>query len=205
MTAAAVDLIAIGASWGGLHAVSTVLRALPGDFPLPIVVVQHRGKDATSLLGELLQDCTPLRVREVEDKDAVEGGTVFLAPPDYHLLVEDGHFALSLDEPVRYSRPSIDVLFGSAADAYAPRLAGVALTGANDDGARGLACIAERGGIALVQDPDDAESPIMPRAALQRVPGAEVLTLAALPERLVALAGGALSPSTAAGVGRPSR
>jgi len=188
MTAPAVDLVVMGMSWGGLHALSTVLRHLPGDYPIPIAAVQHRSRESTSLLADLLQDCTDLPVREVEDQDAVEPG-VHVAPPDYHLLLNDGHFSLSVDPPVRFSRPSIDVTFGSAADVYGARLAGVVLTGANDDGARGLECIVERGGIALVQDPADAESATMPLAALRRVPTAEVHALAALAARLVSLAG----------------
>jgi len=183
-----VDLVVLGMSWGGLHALSTILHGLPAGFPLPLAVVQHRGKDAASLLAELLQDCTPLRVRDVEDKDPVEGG-VHLAPPDYHLLVEDGYFTLSVDPPVRFSRPSIDVTFGSAADAYGPRVAGLVMTGANDDGARGLRCIADRGGVALVQDPATAESPVMPVAALRRVPTAEVVPLDRIAGRLAELAG----------------
>ena len=186
--AAAVDLVVVGTSWGGLHAVSEVLRLLPGDYPLPLAVVQHRSRESTSLLADLLQDCTRLPVSEVEDQDAVAPG-VHIAPPDYHLLVDGGHFSLSVDPPVRFSRPSIDVTFGSASDAYGPRLAAVVLTGANDDGARGLACVAERGGLALVQDPESAESPTMPVAALRRVPDAEVHTLPSLARRLVTLAG----------------
>ncbi len=184
-----IDLVVLGMSWGGLHALSTILHALPADFPLPLAVVQHRGRDAASLLAELLQDCTRLPVRDVEDKDPVEGGRVHLAPPDYHLLVEDGYFTLSVDPPVRFSRPSIDVTFGSAADAYGPRVAGLVMTGANDDGARGLRCIADRGGVALVQDPTTAESPVMPVAALRRVPTAEVVPLDRIAGRLAELAG----------------
>ena len=184
----APSLVVVGMSWGGLHAFSALLRRLPGDYPLPVAVVQHRSRESTSLLAEVLQDVTELAVHEVEDNDAVAPG-VHLAPADYHLLVGDGLFNLSVDAPVRFSRPSIDVTFGSAADVYGARLAGVVLTGANDDGARGLECIVERGGIALVQDPADAESATMPLAALRRVPTAEVHALAALAARLVSLAG----------------
>ncbi len=199
MTHGAVELVVMGMSWGGLHALSSILRRLPATFALPIAVVQHRSKDATSLLGELLQDCTPLRVREVEDKDPVEPGGIFLAPPDYHLLVEEGHFALSVDPPVRFSRPSIDVTFNSASDSYGPRVAGVVLTGANDDGARGLRCIAERGGVAIVQAPQSAESAIMPMAALRLVPQAEVLPLDGIAARLLTLA--RTAPEEARGAG----
>ncbi|HEY0971207.1 MAG TPA: chemotaxis protein CheB [Gemmatimonadales bacterium] len=182
------SIAVLGTSWGGLDALTRILGAMPADFALPIVVVQHRGRDAAGLLGELLQDSTSLAVREVEDKEPIMAGTVHLAPPDYHLLVEQGHFSLSVDPPVRFSRPSIDVTFGSASDAYGAGVIGVVLTGANDDGARGLRCIVDRGGLALVQDPGTAESAAMPRAALSRVPEAEVVPLEAIASRLAALA-----------------
>lgn len=181
-------LVVVGTSWGGLSALSQLLRRLPGSFSLPVAVVQHRGKEGTSVLRDLLQDCTTLPVHEVEDKDTMQGGTVYLAPPDYHLLVEEGYFALSVDPAVRFSRPSIDVTFSSAADVYGPRLVGVVLTGANDDGARGLRCIVDRGGLGIVQAPETAESPMMPRAALARVPEAEALPLEAIADRLAELA-----------------
>ncbi len=183
----AASIAVLGTSWGGLNALSRILAGVPADFPLPIVVVQHRGRDAAGLLGELLQATTPLTVREVEDKEPIVAGTVHLAPPDYHLLVEQGYFSLSVDPPVRFSRPSIDVTFGSASDAYGAGVIGVVLTGANDDGAGGLRCIVDRGGRALVQDPETAESGVMPRAALRSVPEAEVVPLDAIAGRLTAL------------------
>lgn len=186
---AAPELAVVGTSWGGLQALTVLLRSLPAAFTLPLVVVQHRGRDSTGLLRELLQDVSALRVRDVEDKDPVEPGTVYLAPPDYHLLVDAGHLALTVDAPVRFSRPSIDVTLSSAADAYGPRLVGVVLTGANDDGARGLRCVVDRGGLAIVQAPATAESAVMPLAALKRVPEAEVVPLADLGRRLAELAG----------------
>ena len=189
----APSLVVVGMSWGGLHAFSELLRRLPGDFPLPVAVVQHRSRESTSLLAEVLQDVSALPVHEVEDNDPVGPG-VHLAPADYHLLVGDGLFNLSVDAPVRFSRPSIDVTFTSAAESYGARVAGVVLTGANDDGARGLACIAEHGGLAMVQDPATAEAPTMPQAALRRVPSAEVHTLDALADRLLALADAAARP-----------
>ena len=194
-------LVVVGTSWGGLSALSRLLRRLPDGFTLPLAIVQHRGKEGTSVLRDLLQDCTRLRVREVEDKDTLEPGHVFLAPPDYHLLVEEGHFALSVDPAVRYSRPSIDVTFSSAADTYGRRLVGVVLTGANDDGARGLRCIVDRGGAAIVQEPTTAESPTMPRAALARVPEAESFPLEAIADRLAELAGIAPPPWSVAAHG----
>jgi two-component system chemotaxis response regulator CheB len=157
-------------------------------------VVQHRHKDSDRLLATLLQDRTELTVCEVEDKQPLLPGFLFIAPPDYHLLVERGHFSLSTDAPVRYSRPSIDVAFTSAADSYGPGVVGVVLTGANADGAEGLARIAERGGLAVVQSPATAESPTMPRAALEAVPSARVLPIPAIGDLLATLAIAASSP-----------
>ncbi len=181
------SVVGVGTSWGGLAALSKLLRDLPADFGLPVVVVQHRGKDSDRLLAELLQDTTDLKVCEVEDKEPLTPGMVHIAPANYHVLVDDGYLSLTLDEPVRFSRPSIDVMFASAADTYGPRAIGVVLTGANEDGARGLADIVKRGGLALVQNPRTAEIPIMPQAAVKAVPNAEILELDALAPRLVEL------------------
>jgi two-component system chemotaxis response regulator CheB len=181
------SVVAVGTSWGGLAALSKLLGELPADYRLPVVVVQHRGKDSARLLPQLLQDATDLRVCEVDDKDPLVPGTVHVAPANYHLLFDDGYLSLTIEEPVRFSRPSIDVMFSSAADAYGPRAIGVVLTGANEDGSRGLADIARRGGKALVQDPKTAEIPIMPTAAINAVPSAEVLPLDKLAQRLVEL------------------
>jgi two-component system chemotaxis response regulator CheB len=190
-------IILVGASWGGLNALSTIVGGLPAGFAVPLVLVQHRSRDAHSLLGELLQDHTALRVLEVEDKQPIAPGHVYLAPPDYHLLVEDGHFALTVDEPVRFSRPSIDVTFSSAADSCGACAVGVVLTGANEDGAAGLRRIAERGGRAVVQDPATAEVRTMPAAALRAVPGASVVPLDRIAGHLVALVGGTAPPADA--------
>jgi two-component system chemotaxis response regulator CheB len=180
-------VVAIGTSWGGLAAMTKLLGELPVEFSIPIVIVQHRSKDSERLLARLLQDATDLTVCEIEDKDALSPGTVHLAPANYHVMVEEGHFSLTIEEPVRFSRPSIDVMFTSAADTYGARAIGVVLTGANEDGSRGLKDIARRGGRALVQDPKSAEIPVMPEAALKAVPTAEVLRLEAIPPRLIAL------------------
>jgi two-component system chemotaxis response regulator CheB len=139
--------------------------------------VQHRHKQSDHLLTTLLQDETPLGVCEVEDKAPIMAGNVYFAPADYHLLVDRGFFTLTTDEPVRYSRPSIDVMFESAADAYGAQTVGVILTGANADGAAGLRRIVDRGGLAIIQTPATAESPAMPDAALRAVPQARVLTI----------------------------
>jgi two-component system chemotaxis response regulator CheB len=185
-----VELVAIGASWGGLNAVERVLGALPRDFGAAVVIAQHRKADSDDgRLTKLLAARCKLGVCEAEDKQALDPGTVLVAPADYHMFVEPGSVALSLDSQVHFSRPSIDVLLGSAADAYGPRAAGVVLTGANADGAVGLAKIAARGGVAIVQDPDTAERREMPDAALWATPEARVMALEEIGPALVALAG----------------
>lgn len=173
------ELCVVGASWGGLRAVGKLLDGLPGKLELAFVVAQHRGADSKpGALEELLQTRSAYPVVEAWDKDPIEPGRVYIAPPDYHLLVEPGSFALSIDERVNYARPSIDVLFESASDAYGDRLIGVVLTGANQDGAAGLARIKARGGVAIVQDPDEAEAPVMPTAAIAATKADAVLPLA---------------------------
>jgi two-component system chemotaxis response regulator CheB len=180
-------MIAVGASWGGLKALRAIAHGFPAHFPVPVTFVQHRAKDSHQL-RDLLQDCTPLVVCEVEDKQPIMGGYVYLAPPDYHLLVDGDEFSLTVDAPVRFSRPSIDVFFESVAERFTTSAAGVILTGANDDGALGLGRIAAAGGHAIVQDPRTAESAIMPRAALRAVPDARTLPLERITPHLVALA-----------------
>jgi two-component system, chemotaxis family, protein-glutamate methylesterase/glutaminase len=189
-------LVAIGASAGGLHALFQILRQLPRDFPGSLAIVQHRRADASSLLRELLAHKTCLPVLEPCHGDPLLPGHVYLAPPDYHLLVEPGHVALSIDPPSSCSRPSIDVLFESAAAAYRHRAIAVVLTGANADGARGALRLARVGAPVIVQDPATAESPTCPAAALALVPDASVLPLAEIAARLIALCAG---PRTAEG------
>lgn len=191
-------IVMVGASWGGLSALGRLIAGLPADFPFPLVVIQHRSRDAGNLLAELLQDSTPLHVCEVEDKDPIEPGHVYVAPPDYHLLVDGPHFSLTVDPHVRYSRPSIDVSFTSAAGSWGARAVGVVLTGANEDGALGLQRIVERGGVGVVQDPATAEIPTMPAAARALVPTAHVLAVEAIPGFLVELAGGTRADGAAA-------
>lgn len=178
-------LLAVGCSWGGLAATSRLLEALPGAFDLPTVIVQHRS-EAPSALVELLARHTTRPVTEPDDKDRVLENHVYVAPPGYHLLVDRHGFSLTTEGPVRHSRPSIDVLFESAAEAYGPALAAVVLTGANGDGARGLARVAAAGGLALVQDPATAERAAMPSAALAAVPTAVVGGIEELARTLVA-------------------
>jgi len=185
-------LIVVGTSWGGADALAALLGALPPEFPVPMAVVQHRGADSLEgVLVRFLQEHCAVPVREADDKDAIEDGTVYVGPSDYHLLVEKGSFALSVDPPVTLSRPSIDVLFESAADSYGPDLVAVVLTGANRDGTDGARAVKEQGGVVLVQDPGSATRPEMPAAVIHSVEVDEVLPL----ERLAArIAGMGLEP-----------
>jgi two-component system chemotaxis response regulator CheB len=172
------ELVAVGASWGGLQAVSVLLEGLPPYANVAVVIAQHRHKDSDDGLAQLLQKHTSLGVRDAGDKDVVDAGNVYLAPPDYHLLVErDGTLALSTDDPVHFARPSIDVLFESAAAAYGDRCIGIVLTGANEDGASGLKRIKDLGGVAIVQDPRSAERAEMPAAAIAATNADVVLPL----------------------------
>lgn len=180
-------VVVVGASWGGLEALTTLVHGLPAAFSVPVVVIQHRGRDSQALLADLLQDRTRLRVSEPDDKEPLLPGHVYVAPADYHLLVDDGYLTLEMDAPVRHSRPSIDVTFTSAAATFGTRAIGVVLTGANADGARGLRSIADNGGTAIVQDPESAEMPVMPRAARLAVPEAKVLPLDRIAPHLRAL------------------
>jgi two-component system chemotaxis response regulator CheB len=173
----AAGIVVVGASWGGLQALTTLVGGFPADFALPVVLIQHRSRDSTGALAELLQDASKLCVCEVEDKAPVVPGHVHIAPPDYHLLIDGGFFALTTDAPHRYSRPSIDITFESAAYNFHGDTIGVVLTGANQDGAEGLKRIVALGGTAIVQDPATAESPTMPKAALAAVPTATVLPI----------------------------
>jgi two-component system, chemotaxis family, protein-glutamate methylesterase/glutaminase len=174
----AYELVVIGSSWGGLDALERLLAALPASFPAPVVIAQHRGPaSGEGMFASLLRHNSGLPVADAEDKDRLEAGRVYVAPPDYHLLVERGSLALSVEAPVAFSRPSIDVLFESAADAYADRLVAVVLTGANEDGAEGLLRVKERGGFVIVQDPATAEQPAMPEAAVATGAADRVLPL----------------------------
>ncbi|PSB23982.1 chemotaxis protein CheB [Stenomitos frigidus] len=162
----AFELVVIGTSLGGLSALKVLLGGLADPFPLAIAVVQHRHKESGHVMSEYMQQYTTLPVLEAEDKDELLPGHIYLAPADYHLLIEWGYLTLSVDEPVCFARPSIDVLFESAADAYADRAIGIILTGANRDGTNGLARIKACGGLTIVQDPATAETGMMPQAAI---------------------------------------
>jgi two-component system chemotaxis response regulator CheB len=170
--------VVIGASAGALEALSAILPRLPSEYERPIMIVVHVPPYRQSVLVDLFASKCRLAVKEAEDKESIRAGNIYFAPPDYHLLVEK-HKSLSLssDEPVLFSRPSIDVLFESAADAYGPDLIGVLLTGANQDGANGIRSIADAGGVTIVQNPDGAFASEMPQAALAARPDALVLSL----------------------------
>ena len=183
----AYDLVAIGTSLGGLSALKTLLRSFTREFPAAITIVQHRHRESDQALSSFLQQFTQLPVHEVEDKEPIQPGKIYIAPADYHLLVESGYFSLSIDEPVSYARPSIDVLLESAADAYAERAVGVILTGANQDGVRGLLSLKARGGMTIVQDPDTAECPVLPNAAIALVKVDRVLPLSEIAPYLIQL------------------
>lgn len=180
------ELVVMGMSAGGFRALEHILGHLPATFPLPIVAVQHRSRDSEAF-AQIMGSLVPLPVHEAEDKEPLTAPGVYVAPPDYHLLLEPGHLALSTDEPVAYSRPSIDVFFESAADAYGPGVLAVLLTGANADGAAGLARIRRAGGYAIVQDPATAESPEMPQAAIAAGAMDTVLPLHRIADELVRL------------------
>lgn len=181
--------IAIGASAGAVQALLRILPALPEGFPLPILIVVHIPADRSNALVSLYAPKCRVKVKEAEDKERAEPGTVYFAPSDYHLLAEaDGTLALAMDEPVNHSRPAIDVLLESAADAYGPDLIGIVLTGANHDGAAGLKAVGEAGGIAVVEDPATASTPTMPAEALAAWPDARVLDLAGISAYLASFA-----------------
>lgn len=182
-------IVVIGASMGGLHALERVLEGLPEDFPMPLLLVQHRAEDAPSLLVGLLRSHSRLEVCEAEDKARLRPGCVLVAPAGYHVLVEPGHLELSTEAEVRYSRPSIDLALQSAAEAYGRDAVGVVLTGANDDGAIGLAAVRRAGGVAIVQDPEGAERRSMPDAAIAAAAPQWVLPLEEIASRLVQIAG----------------
>jgi two-component system chemotaxis response regulator CheB len=182
------QVIVVGTSWGGLDAVSRLLDGLDDAVKQPIVVAQHRSPDSEEgALAGLLGSHTTRTVCDPDDKTELEDYHVYLGPPDYHVLVEEGHLALSTDEPVSYARPSIDVLFDSAADAYGAGAIGIVLTGANTDGAAGLAHIKERGGVAIVQEPESSAKRTMPDAAIAATTADAILPLEEIPPFLYGL------------------
>ncbi len=182
------DAVVIGSSTGGLNALRTILVNLRSDFMLPIIIVQHLSPDSENLLVRILDEQSPFDVREAEEKEKPEPGCVYVAPPNYHLLIEsDRTFTLSIEERVNFSRPSVDVLFETAAEAYGSTLIGIILTGANNDGSNGMHRIRELGGFTIVQDPATAEAPSMPQAALEKTSIDLVLSLAGIAQFLNSL------------------
>ena len=190
-----VDAVVIGASAGGIQALSVLLPALPPDLRAAVFIVLHLPRDKPSLLADIFSRKCAVPVREAEDKESVVPGTVYFAPTNYHLLLDQGpQLALSADDPVHHSRPSIDILFESAADIYGDRLLGIILTGANEDGASGLAAIHDHGGVTVVEHPETAHSPQMAMSALKLRPADLILPL-----EQIALLLGALGADAKAG------
>jgi two-component system chemotaxis response regulator CheB len=184
-----IEGVVIGASAGGVEALAVLLPALPATFRPALFIVLHLPREQPSLLAEIFARRCLRPIREADDKEPVEPGTVYFAPPDYHMLLEKNRrIALSADEPIHFSRPSIDVLFESAADVYGERLLGIILTGGNQDGAAGLQAIHQAGGVTVVQQPDSAKVPLMVVSALQRGPADFVLSLPEIAQLLGALA-----------------
>ena len=162
--------VVIGASAGGIAALSAIFTALPDDFPMPVIVAQHLHPNQEDEFIDAFTGHCPLPIKCADEKEAIKEGHVYFAPPNYHLLIEKDHtFSLSVDPRVKFARPSVDVLFESAADAFSSQLVGILLTGANDDGVMGVAAIKKHGGLTIVQDPATAEADYMPRAALAAI------------------------------------
>ena len=161
------EAIVIGVSSGGMNAMKIIFSQLPNEFGIPIIIVQHIGSHSENMWIKLLNERSNIELIEAEEKEKIEKGKVYIAPANYHLLIErDKTFTLTIDERVNYARPSIDVLFETAAEAYQNKLIGVVLTGSNNDGTKGLQRIKECGGLTIVQDPDTAESYYMPASAI---------------------------------------
>lgn len=170
--------IVMGTSMGGMNALKSILTKFSKNFPVPILIVQHISSHSNGFLAEYLNDICKIEVKEADEKEKAMPGYAYIAPPNYHLLVEkDGYLALSVEDKVNFARPSIDVLFETAADAYGHELIGVILTGANKDGAKGLKMIKEKGGLIIVEDPTTAESTMMPISAINETKVDYILTL----------------------------
>lgn len=182
--------VVIGVSTGGVSALKRLLGALPVDFPIPVLVTTHITPDSDDALAILLDSFCAIRVKEADEQEATTSATVYLAPANYHLLLErSGNLSLSIDPPVNFARPSVDVLFESAAEVYGPEVIGVILTGAGFDGSRGLLKIKNNGGMTIVQDPADAETDSMPRSALKLLKADHVVRLTEIPALLMRVLG----------------
>jgi two-component system chemotaxis response regulator CheB len=182
------EAIVVGVSSGGMNAMKVMFSLLPKDFNTPVIIVQHIGGHSDGYWIKLLNEKSNLPIKEADEKEKIENGNVYIAPPNYHLLIEkDKTFSLTVDERVNYSRPSIDVLFESAAEAYADKLIGVILTGSNNDGTNGIKRVKECGGLAIIQNPETAESAYMPKSALAAIKPDYVLSLESITELLIEL------------------
>ena len=189
------EAIVVGTSAGGFHALTVILERLPQDYSIPIIIVQHRAKDS-HLFEEVLQRKCQVQVKQADEKEKIRPGNAYVAPPDYHLLIEsDRTFSLSTEAPVQFSRPSIDVLFESAAHAYRKKLIGVILTGSNRDGAQGIATINTLGGLTIAQDPAEAEYSLMTLAAIETKSVRHIMQLDAIGSFLLKLHEDGLSRS----------
>lgn len=182
------EAIIVGVSSGGMNAMKVMFSLLPKDFSTPVIIVQHIGAHSDSQWIKFLNDKSNLHIKEADEKERIESGKVYIAPANYHLLIEkDKTFSLTVDERVNYSRPSIDVLFESAAEAYAGKLIGVILTGSNNDGTNGIKRVKECGGLAIIQNPETAESAFMPKSAIAAITPDYILSLEAIVELLIEL------------------
>ena len=182
------EAIVIGVSSGGMNAMKVMFSLLPKEFNIPIIIVQHISPNSENLWINLLNDKSNLEIKEADEKEKIENGKVYIAPPNYHLLIErDKTFSLSVDERVNFARPSINVLFESAAEAYKNKLIGVILTGSNNDGTNGLKLIKEYGGLTIVQDPSTAESGFMPASAIAAMQVDYILSLKGIIDLLIKL------------------
>jgi two-component system chemotaxis response regulator CheB len=181
-----IKIIMIGGSWGSIQASLSILRKIPEGYKIPIVLILHRLRNSESGLESILDKRIKLEVCEISDKQKIKAGVVYLAPSNYHVLIENEEsFSLDISEPENYSRPSIDVSFKSGAYVFGNRMAGIVLSGANKDGSEGLRMIAEKGGIAIVQDPEEAEIKVMPEAAIAAVPGCVIANLETIAKILI--------------------
>ena len=172
------EAVVIGVSAGGVNALKVIFTSISESFKIPVIIVQHLHPQSDSFLADYLNSISHMHIKEAEDKEPICAGTVYIAPANYHLLIEDDKtLSLNTDERVNYSRPSIDVLFNSAADVYSSKLIGIILTGANDDGVRGMQKIKRHGGLTIVQDPKNADADFMPKSVITKVTVDHVATL----------------------------
>ncbi len=189
--------VVVGSSAGGIRALERLLAPLPNDFPLPIIIVQHLHPNSESYLPKILSVHCALPVKQAEERETIQNSSVYVAPPNYHLLIEEDHsFSLSLEPPVRYARPSVDVMFETAVYAYRNKLIGIILTGANDDGCEGVKQIKKAGGYVIVQDPKTAEAEAMPKAAIAAATVDKILPIEEVGLYLLQLVNRSLRKST---------